>query len=144
VGRAAVTITRRSLLGCAGLLLVGCRRGSSTAAPSPAPPGPDAAALATARQGELRLLLSYDTAILHASARQRPPLQVARALHATHLTALGGTPPPVGRSGPRISALPSALATSARSLRQLAVAAHDGRTAATLASIAASHAATRR
>jgi hypothetical protein len=139
-----VRITRRTLLGCAGLVLVGCRGGSASPAPSPAAPGPDAAALATARQGELQLLLSYDSAIRRASVRQRPPLQVARALHATHLTALGATVPPAERRGPRIHDLASALAASARTLQQLAVSAHDGRTAATLASIAASHAATGR
>jgi hypothetical protein len=140
-----VTITRRALLGCAGLVLVGCRGGSATPRPSTAPPpGPDAAALAAARTGELQLLLSYDTAILRASARQRPPLQVARALHATHLTALGASAPPATRRGPRIHDLPAALAASARSLQGLAVAAQDGGNAATLASIAASHAATGR
>jgi hypothetical protein len=139
-----VTITRRALLGCAGLVLVGCRGGSASPAPSAARPGPDAAALAAARSGELQLLLSYDTAILRASARQRPPLQVARALHATHLTALGASVPPATRRGARIRDLPAALAASARSLQVLAVAAHDGHNAATLASIAASHAATGR
>jgi hypothetical protein len=139
-----VTITRRALLGCAGVVLVGCRGGSAKQAPTPAQPGPDAAALATARRGELRLLLSYDAAIGRASVHQRPPLQVARALHAAHLTALGATAPPVGRRGLRIPDLPSAVAASARSLRELAIAAHDGRNAATLASIAASHAATGR
>jgi hypothetical protein len=140
-----VTITRRTLLGCAGLVLMGCR-GGSAAAPkqSAASPGPDAAALTAARQGELNLLLSYDTAILRASAHQRPALQVARALHATHLTALGGSVPPAARRGPRIHDLPAALAASARTLQGLAVAAHDGRSAATLASVAASHAATGR
>jgi hypothetical protein len=141
-----VTITRRTLLGCAGLVLAGCRGGSASPRPSAAPqgPGPDAAALATARSGELQLLLSYDTAIRRASAHQRPPLQVARALHATHLTALGASAPPATRRGPRIHDLPAALAASARSLQGLAVAAQDGRNAATLASIAASHAATGR
>jgi hypothetical protein len=139
-----VTITRRTLLGCVGLVLAGCRGGSASPAPSPAAPGPDAAALAAARQNEVRLLLSYDTAIRHASVKQRPPLQVARALHATHLGALGAKPPPVGQHGPRIHDLPNALAASARSLQALAVAAHEGRNAATLASIAASHAATGR
>jgi hypothetical protein len=139
-----VTITRRALLGCAGLVLVGCRGGSASPRRSTAPPGPDAAALATARTGERQLLLSYDTAILRASAHQRPPLQVARALHATHLTALGASAPPATQRGPLIHHLPAALAASARSLRGLAVAAQDGRNAATLASIAASHAATGR
>jgi hypothetical protein len=137
-------MTRRTLLGCAGLVLVGCRGGSASPRPSAAAQGPDAAALATARSGELRLLLSYDTAILRAPAHQRPPLQVARALHATHLTVLGASAPPATRLGPRIHDLPAALAASARSLQGLAVAAQDGRNAATLASIAASHAATGR
>jgi hypothetical protein len=144
VRRTAVTISRRTLLGCAGLVLVGCRGGSASPGRSAASPGPDAAALTAARQGELALLLSYDTAILRASAHQRPALQVARALHATHLTALGGSPPPSTRRGPRIHDLPSALSASARTLQGLAVAAHDGHNAATLASIAASHAATGR
>jgi hypothetical protein len=144
VGRKTVTITRRTLLGCAGLVLVGCRSGSGGPASSPAVPAPDAVALATARQGELQLLLSYDSAIRRASLHQRPPLQVARALHATHLAALGATAPAVGLRGPLIADLPSALAASAHSLAGLAVAAHDGHTAATLASIGASHAATRR
>jgi hypothetical protein len=139
-----VTITRRTLLGCVGLVIAGCRGGSATPSPSPAAPGPDAAAIATARHDEVRLLLSYDTAIRRASAQQRPPLQVARALHATHLSALGAKPPPVGQRGPRIHDLPHALAASAQTLRTLAVSAHEGRNAATLASIAASHAATGR
>jgi hypothetical protein len=139
-----VTITRRTLLGCAGLVLVGCRGGSASPIPSAVSPDPDAAALAAARSGELQLLLSYDTAILRASAKQRPPLQVARALHATHLTALGATAPSATRRGPRIRNLPAALAASARSLQGLAVAAHDGHNAATLASLAASHSATGR
>jgi hypothetical protein len=139
-----VTITRRTLLGCVGLVLAGCRGGSATPTRSPAPPGPDAAALATARHNELRLLLSYDTAIRRASEQQRPPLQLARALHATHLSALGAKLPPVGQGGHRIHDLPGALAASARSLRGLAIGAHEGRNAATLASIAASHAATGR
>jgi hypothetical protein len=69
---------------------------------------------------------------------------VARALHATHLGALGAKPPPVTQRGPRIHDLPAALAASARSLRALAIGAHEGSNAATLASIAASHAATGR
>jgi hypothetical protein len=100
--------------------------------------------MTAARQGELQLLLSYDTAILHASARRRPPLQVARALHATHLRALGASVPPITQRGSRLRDLPAALAASARSLQGLAVSAHDGQKAATLASIAASHAATGR
>jgi hypothetical protein len=139
-----VTITRRTLLGCVGLVIAGCRGGSATPGRSPIAPGPDAAALATARHDEVRLLLSYDTAIRRASVKQRPPLQVARALHATHLSALGATPPPVGQRGPRIHDLPGALAASAQTLRSLAVSAHAGRNAATFASIAASHAATGR
>jgi hypothetical protein len=87
------------------------------------------------------LLVSYDTAIRRASARHRPALQVARALHATHLSALGDTPPPVTSRGPLIPDLPKALRASAATLRQLAVGAHVGKNAATLASIAASHAA---
>jgi hypothetical protein len=134
-------MTRRGLLGCAALVVAGCRGGSTTATPTPTRAAPDAAALATAREGELRLLQSYDTAIASASARRRPTLQVARALHATHLSALGGSPPDVTVRGPLIHDLATVLAASARSLRQLATTAHSGKTAATLASVAASHAA---
>jgi hypothetical protein len=123
------------------LVVAGCHGGSTTTAPTPTPAAPDAAALATARQAELRLLQSYDTAIAHASARRRPMLQVARALHATHLSALGGNPPAVTVRGPLIHDLGTVLAASARSLRQLSVTAHLGKNAATLASVAASHAA---
>lgn len=141
MGHRTLTITRRGLLGCAALVVAGCHSGSTTTTPTPTPPAPDAAAVATARQGELRLLQSYDTAIARASARHRPTLEVARALHATHLSALGATPPAVTVRGPLIHDLTAVLAASARSLRQLAVTAHSGKTAATFASIAASHAA---
>jgi hypothetical protein len=140
-----VTFTRRTLLGCAGLLVAGCGSHATHAADHPAAAvNPDAAALTTARAGEMALLLSYDTAIHRAKAAQRPALELARALHATHLTALGATPPAASLRGPRIHDLPAALATSARTLRGLATAAHNGGTAAVLASIAASHSASGR
>lgn len=100
---------------------------------------PDAAALLSARTGEQRLLAAYDAKIAHASAKERARLQVARAIHATHLSALHGTASAAGSAGHRLHHLPAALHASAHQLRGLALAAAVGDNAALLASIAAAH-----
>lgn len=94
----------------------------------------------TARNGERLLLASYDAKIARASAHELPRLQVERAVHGTHLAALHGTPGSATDIAV-VSDIAKALRSSARTLRRLALAAADGRTAALLASIAASHAA---
>jgi len=100
---------------------------------------PDAAALSKARDGERGLLAAYDVKIAHASAHEQPQLRAARAIHASHLSALSGKPAHVGTAGHRVHDLPHALAASASELRSLALAALVGQNAALLASIAASH-----
>jgi hypothetical protein len=91
--------------------------------------------LASARAGELALLSSY--------AEGTPD----HAAHLTHLRALGGTPPsPAGTQSPgnSLGPGPAPAYTDARLsvpvLQAAAVRATGGATAATLASIAASHA----
>jgi hypothetical protein len=129
------------LLGLAGLSLVGCGKHLKLPAPAPTPPSvavPDAAALLAAREGERRLLASYDAKIAHASAHERPRLQVARAIHATHLSALHGSTSTTADVS-TVKNLTHALLASARSLRALALHAVVGENAALLASIAAAH-----
>jgi hypothetical protein len=129
--------SRRALLGLAALSVAGCGKHTKQIVPKPAI-APDAAALVTARNGERLLLASYDAKIAHASARELPPLQVARAIHATHLSALHGTTS--SDAGIAVVAkLRHALRSSARDLRSLAFAAQSGANAALFASIAASH-----
>jgi len=104
------------------------------------PPAPDAAALTEARVSEARLLASYDVKIATLPLHKRAPLQVERAIHATHLAALRGTSHERPASRP-VQNLPAELRASAQRLRRLALAAVDGSHAALLASIAAAHAA---
>jgi hypothetical protein len=113
-------VSRRAFLAAVPLgLAVGCRDRS------PARPDPDAAALAAARDTELRLVLAYD-------GRQRDE-------HLAHLTALGGTPP-TSLPPPGGPIRPTGLArSSVASLQAAAIGAHSGQVAATLASIAAAH-----
>lgn len=129
-------LTRRALLGAGVLVLAGCRSHGHSASPDA-----DAAALASARAGELALLSSY--------AEGTPD----HAAHLTHLRALGGTPPsPAGTQSPGNSQSPgntpgpgpapayTDVRLSVPVLQAAAVRARGGATAATLASIAASHA----
>jgi hypothetical protein len=117
-------LTRRALLGAGVLVIAGCKAHGHTSSRDP-----DDAALAAARAGELALLSSY--------AEGTPE----RAAHLTHLRALGGALPTPGSSA---GATATAPYTDARSsipaLQAAAVRARSGATAATLASIAASHA----
>jgi hypothetical protein len=131
-------ISRRALLGLVGLAAVGCSK-HPTHHVVPPPVVPDAAALVAARRTEQLLLASYNAQIRAAPLHQRAPLQVARAIHVTHLAALHGRAAPADRSRPVTTHLLSALRTSATQLRGLALAATDGANAALLASIAASH-----
>jgi hypothetical protein len=116
-------LTRRALLGVGVLVLAGCRSHARSSSSDP-----DAAALAAARAGELALLATY--------ADGTPE----HATHLTHLRALGGTPPSPG-STPTPERPPgyTDVASSVAVLQAAAVHAHDGGTAATFASIAASH-----
>jgi hypothetical protein len=133
-----VKLGRRAVIGGGLLAVAGCRSGSNAPAPRRTTTSPDAAALAQARDAEARLLASYDAAIKRLPLHRRAPLEVERAIHATHLAALKGTalPPRRGHTGHDLSA---ALRSSAARLRRLALAAADGSNAALLASIAASH-----
>jgi hypothetical protein len=130
-------ISRRTLLGVAVVGIAGCGKHKKPQATTPAAV-PDAAALLTARTDETRLLAAYDLKIRHATPHQRPHLEVERAIHATHLSALRGTAstPATGPLHPQLSA---ALRASAHQLRRLALAATAGSNAALFASIAASH-----
>lgn len=124
------------MLGLAVVAAAGCHKAVRQLARPPVVP--DAAALHTARVGEIALIASYDAALAGAPIRKRPALQVARAIHATHLSALGGALPA------KFSAIDAGhdagiLHSSAAELRGLALAATAGSNAALLASIAASH-----
>lgn len=136
----AATLSRRSVLGLAALGLAGCKHSSTPSAPRV---DPDASALASARAEELALIAAFDGQITGASGDTADALAASRAVHAAHLTALGGTPPPaptVGTStAPPFDDIGRELRRSAQSLRGLAVAASAGHNAAILASIAASH-----
>jgi hypothetical protein len=132
-----VQISRRAALGGAAVAVAGCQsRTKST--PSPTTREPDAAALATARRFETELLAAYDRMIKRTPLHARGALQVERAIHSTHLTALHGKPAHSSPAAQRDSAV-ALLRASAGQLRRLALAATDGGNAALLASIAASH-----
>jgi hypothetical protein len=132
-----VQLSRRAVLGIAVLAVAGCGKHPKPAARAHLSV-PDADALLTARNGERALLASYDAKIAHATKRQLPRLQVARAIHATHLDALHGTAAGTADIAV-VTHLRQALRASAKQLRSLALAATNGTDAALLASIAASH-----
>src|SRR3954453_23831053 len=117
-------LTRRALLGAGVLVLAGCKARAHSSSSDP-----DAAALAAARAGEVALLSSYAEGTPEHSA------------HLTHLRALGGAPPSPG-STPSTSPSPgyTDVRASVAVLQTAATRARAGATAATLASIAASHA----
>jgi hypothetical protein len=130
-------LTRRALLGLVGLSVVACDKHTKRTVQAPVVP-PDTDALVTARNVELLLLSSYDAKIAHASARHRPGLEVARAIHMAHLDALHGTT----SSTTDIAAVANVrheLRVSVATLRGLSRDAVDGANAALFASIAASH-----
>ena len=117
---AVMAVTRRAFLAAVPVgLAVGCRDRA------PARPDPDAAALAAARDAELRLIVGSD-------GRRRDA-------HLAHLAALGGTAPtsPSPNNAPLEPT--GTLRSSAASLQAAAIGAHSGQIAATLASIAAAH-----
>lgn len=138
--KSAVALTRRSLFGLAALGLAGCKAGSSPPAPRV---DPDAAALASARAAEADLLARYDTQIAGATGDTADLLSSRRAAHAAHLAALGGTPAPAPGIGTAAAqpfgTIDRDLRKSSESLRAAALAAVDGKHAALLASVAASH-----
>jgi hypothetical protein len=134
-----VQLTRRALLGIgvSAAVLTACNGKKPSAQPSPtSTPTPDAAALAGARRDEIGLLAAYDHLITRTPLHKRGPLQVERAIHATHLSALRGTEGPPRRRDHDIN---QALLRSAQRLRRLSLTATSGANAALLASIAASH-----
>ena len=105
------------------LVLAGCRVHGHAASGDA-----DEAALASARAGELALLSSY--------AEGTPD----HAAHLTHLRALGGRAPTPGASAtPAATAAYTDVRSSVAVLQAAAKRAGAGTTAATLASIAASH-----
>ena len=138
-----MSLTRRSLLGVlAGVVVAGCRprRHRREAADVR-----DSAALTSAAHAEEGLIADYDQAIAGLDAVAAGDLMRARQRHAAHLRALRsvarGASPASAPAGTGSAALTSTLLASAASLRAAAVSAHDGPTAALLASIAAEHAA---
>jgi hypothetical protein len=137
--KSAASLTRRSLLGLGALGLAACTKGSSPAAHG-ADRGsvdPDAGLLASAHGNEQVLVAAYDSAIPSASGAERARLTAERALHATHLHALG-KPTPLSPSLPP-GDVDLLLRGSTDLLRGAAVEAADGAHAAVFASIAASH-----
>lgn len=131
--------TRRAALGLGVgvVVLAGCNDKKPAARPQQTPaPVPDAAALATARRDELVLLATYDHLIKHTPLNKRGALQVERAIHATHLSALEGVGAASRGAGHDLQHL---LRASAQRLRRLSLAATSGANAALFASIAASH-----
>jgi hypothetical protein len=135
-----VQLTRRAALGIGvgAVVLAGCNDKKPTATPPPtAAPVPDASALATARHDEVALLAAYDDLIKHTAVAKRGPLQVERAIHATHLSALKGIEG--GAQAHHHDNIEHALRASAQRLRRLSLAATLGANAALFASIAASH-----
>lgn len=132
-----VQISRRAALGVAVVAVAGCQSRTKTTPPGAAH-GPDAAALETARRIEAELLATYDRKIKRTPLHARGALQVERAIHSTHLSALHGSPAHPS-AATRPGSARALLRSSAGQLRRLALAATDGRTAALLASIAASH-----
>ena len=144
-----MTLTRRSLLGLAGVaaLGAGCRAHShqlGTAAP-------DEAALDAAADAERGLLARYDAAVARLDAVAAGPLTRARDRHREHLRALTTLRSPSGSAAPATAVPPAttapagtldaALGASVRSLQAAAARAGSGQVAAVLASIAAEHAA---
>jgi hypothetical protein len=132
-----VQISRRAALGVAAVAVAGCQS-RTKATPPPAAREPDAAALETARRFEAELLAAYDLMIKRTPLHARGALQVERAIHSTHLSALGGTPTHASSTSHRDSAQ-TLLRATADQLRRLALGAADGANAALFASIAASH-----
>jgi hypothetical protein len=134
---ATVQISRRAILLAPVLALAGCGKHRKPVPPAPAVT-PDAAALVTAQLIEKRLLATYHVKIRHASAADRPVLEVALAMHTAHLEALHGSATS-GTVAPAARHLRAALHSSVTTLRGLSLAAVDGANAAVFASIAASH-----
>jgi len=116
-----MTVSRRAFLAAVPVgFAVACRDHA------PARPDPDAAALAAARDTELRLVLG-------SGGPQREQ-------HLAHLAALGGTVPTTSPPRDNLPLEPAGLVrSSVASLQAAAIGAHSGQVAATLASIAAAH-----
>jgi predicted small lipoprotein YifL len=134
---ATVQISRRAVLLAAVLSVAACGKRPNPVVP-PQAVNPDAAAIATAQDIERELLATYGDKIANASARERPALEVANAVHAAHLAALHGSTSTTSVITARTH-LRRALKKSAVTLRGLSLAAVDGANAALFASIAASH-----
>lgn len=138
-----MSLTRRSLLGVlAGVAVSGCRPRRHRRNPTSAH---DSTALTSAAAAEEGLIADYDRAITGLDAVAAGNLTRARQRHSAHLRALRTATATASPAGAPAAAGPMSLTTSLRasaaSLRTAAVSAHDGPTAALLASIAAEHAA---
>jgi predicted small lipoprotein YifL len=135
----SVQISRRAILVATVLSVAACGKH-----PKPVPPAPvvnpDAAALLTAQGIERGLLATYNHRIKHASAHEKPGLEVALTMHTAHLEALHGTAGTATTgTAPAVHPLKAVLRSSAATLRGLSLAAIDWTNAALFASIAASH-----
>ena len=123
---APVTVSRRAILVAVpgvALTAAGCRDRRPVRA------DPDAAALAAARDTEVRLVAAYGAA---GDTRRRDE-------HLAHLRALGATMP-TASPAPAPANDPASLArASVPALQSAAIGAHAGTVAAVLASIAAAH-----
>ena len=143
-----MSLTRRALLG--GIIAVSAAACRPRHSRRPGLATDDRTSVDSAVTDEQALMAMYDAAIAELDAVAAGPLTAARARHAAHLQALTDVrrPTPTATTsaapvtGPADrSTLTAALATSAESLREMAVRAEDGRLAAMLASVAAEHAA---
>lgn len=141
-------LTRRAvLLGAAAFAIAACRpRRSGRTSSSPSTNAADHAALEEARASEMELIAAYDSAI-PPDADPSSFLVAARAVHAEHLRALGGsqrgpTTSPSPPASPAVGSgrLPELETASSSRLRRAAIAAEGSQPAVLLASIAASHA----
>jgi hypothetical protein len=132
-------LTRRALL-LAGLaaLAAACRPKHSARAARPTPAG--SAARASAYQIELEVAATYEAAMRSAGPTVQALIAPLRDDHRRHLSALGHGSARAAVFAPESSRdLAATERSSAAELTRAAASAPDGRTAALLASIAASH-----
>lgn len=122
------------------LATAGCH--SRARRPTAKPATVDAEAVEAAASRERMIVATCDAAIARAAVADLPALQVARAVHATHLAALhdaGALPSTSAPSTVAPRRLIPVVRQSASELRGLAIRARSGANAALFASIAASH-----
>jgi hypothetical protein len=132
-------LTRRALLlGALAAVAGACRPKRSARAVRPTPTG--SGARTAAYQIELEVVSMYEAAVRSAGPTAQGLLAPLRDDHRRHLSALGGGTASAAVFAPGSSReLAATERTSAASLARAASATPDGRTAALLASIAASH-----